>query len=313
MMITKQTKLDLIRRLSAVAMMALMVSHAEAATLKTEALIAGSNVTVGDLFEGVVQHGDYALAPAPQPGKPLVLRAHDLTRVAETFNIDWRPQTGHEQVVLKSTAEPVGRDELLKALQIAAADMNTELQLPDHLNLTANGTPRVENLSVDDQRQTFTARVALPQADGTARVETVTGRAFTLVQVPVLKTALQAGDMIGTADVEYVTRRRDMIPGDTLLDTGRIVGMTPRRGARLGQPLQANDLESPMMVKKGQTVTLSLKNGAIALSLQGKAMQNGGEGDVVRVLNPASNQVVEGVVSGFQTVSVTPPAAVLMN
>jgi flagella basal body P-ring formation protein FlgA len=62
------------------------------------------------------------------------------------------------------------------------------------------------------------------------------------------------------------------------------------------------------MVKKGEMVTLTLRNSKLALTLQGKALQGGAEGDVVRVLNTASNQVVEGIVTGPQTVSVKAPS-----
>lgn len=305
-------------KLLAVAMMALMVSHAEAATLHSEALVSGPNLTVGDLFTDAGIHADYALAPAPAPGKTLVLRSADLTRVASTFGIDWQPQTGLEQTVVKSAREAIDRAELKKALQVAAGEANIELQLPEVLNnlyvpTGAAGSFAVENINIDDSRQSFSARVSLPDGAGGQRVENINGRAFRVINVPVLKEAMKGGDVIGVGDVEYVALRRDMVPADTLLDAAQLIGMSPRRTAAAGKALQANDLDAPMLVRKGQLVTVTLKNGAIALSLQGRAMQNGGSGDMVRILNTSSNQVVEGIVTGEQTVSVTPPAKVLMN
>ncbi len=305
-------------KLLAVAMMALMVSHAEAATLKSEALVAGANLTVGDLFDDAGQHASYALAPAPAPGKSMILRVRDLARVADTFGIDWQPQTGLEQVTVKSARESIDRAELLKALTAAAGDAQVDLQLPDHLNNFAvpagrAGELAVETISIDDTRQAFTARIALPAADGSQRIETLTGRAFRLIDVPVLKSAMKGGDVIGNADIEYVRLRRDMVPADALLNAEQLVGMTPRRTAPAGKALQAIDLDAPMLVRKGQLVTVTLKNGPIALSLQGRAMQNGSEGDTVRILNTASNQMVEGVVSGMQTVTVAPPVKALLN
>lgn len=314
----EKTTITFKHKLLAVAMMALMVSHAEAATLKSEALVQGANLTVGDLFDGAGPHADYALAPAPAPGKTMVLRVRDLTRVAETFNIDWQPQTGLEQVTITSARDAVDRAELLGALKAAAGDANVDLQLPDHLNNFTVPSGRagemvVETISIDDTKQSFTARVALPAVDGGQRVETLTGRAFRLIEVPVLKSAMKSGDIIAQADVEYLRLRRDVVPADTLLNVDQLVGMTPRRTAAAGKALQAIDLDAPMLVRKGQLVTVTLKNGPIALSLQGRAMQNGGQGDAVRILNTSSNQVVEGVVTGSQTVSVTPPVKALLN
>lgn len=307
------SKISLKHRLLAVALMAMIMSHAEAATLKTEVTLDG-NLTVGDLFDGAGEHAGYVLAPPPAPGKTMVLRAHDLTRVATAFGIDWAPQTGFEQVLLKSARQAVGREDLLALLRQSLGDDGIDLQLPETLPVLAVGDgkrPAVESISVDQDRETFTARLSLPQSQGGPLFETVTGRAFSQVEIPVLKNAMAAGDMIGSADIEYVTRRANSIPADTIVDASRLIGMTPRRTAAAGRPLQPIDLKSPTMVKKGQLVTLTLKNGPIALSLQGRALQNGGAGDAVRVLNPASNQVVEGTVSGFQTVEVAPPSRAL--
>ena len=313
-----KTTITFKHKLLAVAMMALMVSHAEAATLKSEALVQGANLTVGDLFDDAGRHAEYALAPAPAPGKTMILRVRDLTRVASTFGIDWQPETGLEQITISSARQSIDRAELLKALNLAAGDIQVDLQLPDHLNNFAvpagrAGELAVETISIDDTKQSFTARVALPTADGGQRVETLTGRAFRLIEVPVLKSAMKSGDLIGNADIEYLRLRRDVVPADTLLNAEQLIGKTPRRTAAAGKALQAMDLDAPMLVRKGQLVTVTLKNGPIALSLQGRAMQNGGQGDAVRILNTSSNQVVEGVVTGNQTVAVEPPVKALLN
>ena len=44
--------------------------------------------------------------------------------------------------------------------------------------------------------------------------------------------------------------------------------------------------------------------GGIMLSAQGKALENGGLGDTVRVMNIQSKSVVQGTVTGPETVSI---------
>lgn len=314
----RKPTLPLTHRMLAVAMLAMMVSHAQAATLKSEAVVAGSNLTVGDVFDGAGTYAGYALAPAPAPGKTVVLRAADLSRVATTFGLDWKPASGLEQIAVKSAREAVDRAALLAALTTAAADANIELQLPESLGqlFTPAGQSAditVESISIDDRRQTFSARIAVPTADGVSRIQQISGRAFAQVDVPVLKTALKTGDIISDADIDYIKRRKGSVPADTLMTADALIGHTPRRMASAGQPLQSNDLELPTLVKKGQLVTVTLKSGVIALSLQGRAMQSGSTGDMVRILNTASNQVIEATVTGAQTVAVTPPSATLLN
>lgn len=309
---------DVVRQGLAVAMMALLVSHAEAATLRTDVVLTGPHLTVGDLFDGVTRHADYALAPAPAAGKSMTIPARDLQRVADTFGLQWRAATGFEQATVRSAQEILTRADITTLLEEAVAGKDMELQLTTSLPALSvpagmEAAVTIEDLVIDRSRQSFTARIVLPTAAGAERVETLSGRAYQMVRVPVLKSALRAGDLIGAADLEHIRVRQAALPGDTLIDESRLVGMAVRRGATVGQPLQANDVEAPVMVRKGQGVTVTLRNGAVALTLQGRAMQNGSAGDTIRILNNASNRVIEGVVTGFQTADVQPPSAALLN
>ena len=69
----------------------------------------------------------------------------------------------------------------------------------------------------------------------------------------------------------------------------------------------AGDVAAPQVVKKGDTVTVTLKTNALNLTMQGRALQNGAEGDTVRIINTASNRTVDAIVTGPQTVTVTTP------
>lgn len=296
------------RLLLAVAMAALLVSHAEAATLKREVEVTGDVITVGDLFDGVTAHADYVLAQAPKPGDVLRLPAHDLKRVSDTFNLGWQPASQLDQAVVRSAAVTLERQMVIDALASRLSEdfpaERFDIQLPQKMPAFAREaitSLEVESLKADLERQTFEARLT---AGNQSHV--INGRVFSLVSVPVLKTAFKSGDLISGVDIEYADLRKSVLPADVLLDAEQLIGLTPRRAAMAGKPLQASDLEAPVMVKKGQTVTLQLKSGSLSLSLQGKAMQNGAEGDTVRVLNTASNQVVEGTVSGFQKIDVRP-------
>ena len=57
---------------------------------------------------------------------------------------------------------------------------------------------------------------------------------------------------------------------------------------------------------KGKIITLNFTKGGIMLSAKGKALENGGLGDTVRVMNTQSKSVVQGTVTGPETVSIVP-------
>lgn len=72
------------------------------------------------------------------------------------------------------------------------------------------------------------------------------------------------------------------------------------------QPLPPDDVRTQVMVAKGKFVTIGFTKGGIMLSAQGKALENGGLGDTVRVQNMQSKSVVQGIVTGPETVTVSP-------
>jgi flagella basal body P-ring formation protein FlgA len=49
----------------------------------------------------------------------------------------------------------------------------------------------------------------------------------------------------------------------------------------------------------------------ITLTARGKALESGGEGDIINVLNPQSKRTVQGVIIGPGRVDISPPRPVV--
>jgi flagella basal body P-ring formation protein FlgA len=63
-------------------------------------------------------------------------------------------------------------------------------------------------------------------------------------------------------------------------------------------------VEVPLVVHRGSLVTIVLDTPSLHLSAEGKAMDNGGIGAVIRVANSKSSRVIDAVVAGPGTVTV---------
>jgi flagella basal body P-ring formation protein FlgA len=92
--------------------------------------------------------------------------------------------------------------------------------------------------------------------------------------------------------------------------------MQARRQLRVGQAIRTADLVKPDLVQRDQNVILIYEAPGIYLTMRGKALENGTEGDVVNVLNLQSKRTVVGTVVGRGQVAITvatprlpPPAA----
>lgn len=160
---------------------------------------------------------------------------------------------------------------------------------------------KIAHLSYNPGNQTFHATLAVRNDLGNQEQATVTGSAMTVVDVPALTHDLVAGETVslaslGTAEVPAARLSSSMISSpDTL------VGQVARRNVRANSPLFAFDFSKPVLVKKGDLVTISVDIPGIQLSAQGQAMANAGKGDVISIMNTTSRRMVEARVTGAGT------------
>lgn len=115
---------------------------------------------------------------------------------------------------------------------------------------------------------------------------------------------------IGTSEV---LRRSDIsqqriqvreIPPGALDDAELFIGMQATRSLAAGTVLRRDHLEAVPLVQKGQRVQIVLETAFLRLVAPGECLEGGGSGELVRVLNLSSRQVVNGCVRDPQTVQV---------
>lgn len=125
--------------------------------------------------------------------------------------------------------------------------------------------------------------------------------------MPVLRRRVRPGDIITADDIEWRTQRSDRIPPQALLDSSELVGLTPRRVLRAGEPVRAGSLRPPVLVAKNSLVTLRLATERMVLTAQGRALEDGGHKQVIRVINTQSKVIVSGIVTAEGAVTVAQP------
>lgn len=104
-------------------------------------------------------------------------------------------------------------------------------------------------------------------------------------------------------DAQVTIERRDISNiADPVANTQEVVGKMSHRMLRPGDILRAGQLVSPILVKRGDAVTMIARVEGIEVSTAGEAMDAGGEGAIVRVRNVGSGQVVRMRVAGPGTV-----------
>jgi flagellar basal body P-ring formation protein FlgA len=131
-----------------------------------------------------------------------------------------------------------------------------------------------------------------------------TGTAIETVEASVLARDVERNEVLKASDV-VVERRPKVAVGTDGATRDRAVGMQARHAMRAGQALRVADLVKPDLVQRDQTVTLIYQSAGLYLTIRGKALDNGTEGDVVNVVNLQSKRTVSGTVIGRGQVSIS--------
>jgi flagella basal body P-ring formation protein FlgA len=295
---------------------------AEAATLRTDTTISGDTIRLGDLFDDVMGKEDQPVGRAPAPGRRATYDATYLLRIASYHQVSWRPGSQFDRAVVTRTSSVVNAAMVRGAVEAELAaradadrldiDLDNKL-LEVHLPADQPATMKLESITFDQVQGRFSAVLVAP-AEGNEQTRTaITGRAAALVEVPVLTRRVKPGEVIAASDIGYMEVRLNRMSAELLRDTADLIGQTPRRLITANTPVRTRDLQQPQVVTKGSLVTMVLQHRSMTLTAQGKALEAGSDGQVIRVVNTMSNRTVEAVVTGPNQVSVGKPVATALN
>lgn len=287
---------------------------AEAATLRAMVSLTGGVVRLSDLFDDAGPNAERVLGPAPPAGTRITVAARQLAAIARQYGVAWQPLSADDQVVLERPARSMARTEIVDALRAALVEAGAGADCAVALNNFATPSvpvdtdihPMVEQIDFDAATSHFTAIVGLSAAGVPPQHVHVSGHAWPMVDVPVAAARITPGTPIRTTDLRMQRMRADQLQGDVVRDPAEAAGMTLHRTVLGGQPLLRTDLVRPPLVARGAPVRMTLDQPGISLTLQGTAMQDGGMGALVRVLNPTSHAVLDAEVIGPQMVRITP-------
>ncbi|MAZ76535.1 MAG: flagella basal body P-ring formation protein FlgA [Micavibrio sp.] len=286
---------------------------ATAANLKDMSIVTTDNIMLKDLFDGVGRNANYVIGPAPQPGEDMVLNARTLYRIALAMDLPWRPKTSGENIIIRREATIVSFGEIEQTLKTALEKHG----LQGRYNLTLNGgnksiilpkeAPKnveVSEIDFNTARNKFTATVVAPSVDNPIKKIILNGSVERLIQIPVLRTPLRNGMIIGRNDIEWIDIPEANLQHDTLFKEEDVIGLTPRRITYAGKPILTKELQRPQIVTRGETVTIFFKEGPLVLTAKGKSLQNGAKGDLVRITNLKSSKQIDAVVTAQNEVIV---------
>lgn len=252
------------------------MESAEAAQLRTEAVVDGPSLTLGDLFGGLESDvADRAVAPAPAEGSTVELGSDWLARVARAHAIDWSPSAERTGILVRHPTS---------AERAAAAEALAD-DLAEFIAANQASVPVAEPVAPEPEGVVI--EVAEP------------------LEMPVVTRVVRPGETIAMRDIVWVEVNDSRRIYDFVQDVDELVGMAARRTIGPDQPIRYADLTLPIIVEKGDAVTMVVEHGAMTITARGRALDDGALNDVIRVMNTDSSRTIDATVAGSGRVAVT--------
>jgi flagella basal body P-ring formation protein FlgA len=129
--------------------------------------------------------------------------------------------------------------------------------------------------------QQFTVQMQKHGDNGQPICVRVEAEVSPLYRAVVLKRSLPRGSLISESDL--ILKSSEQPKGDFFTDIKEVAGMETTGTVRENSVLTFGMVKKPTWVHKGDTITVRVQNGGIFVRTEGKALQDGVEGDTISV------------------------------
>ena len=275
------------------------------ARLKPQATVAGDIVRIGDLIENAGVAANTPIFRAPDLGQTGAVPMRAVLDAVRPYGLIAVDARGISEVSVTRTSRAIAIDEI-EARIVQALTARYRLGKADDVKLSFDRELRAIQLEANAGADLSLARFAYEPSSrrfdvtfelAGGRAWRYTGTAVETVEVAVPSRALARGELIKASDIAIERRPRTEFTSEPPAPVTETLGRAARRALRAGQALRNADLMKPELVQRGEMVTLHYEVPGIAITMRGKALEAGTEGDTVNVLNEHSKRTIQGTVT----------------
>jgi flagella basal body P-ring formation protein FlgA len=279
-------------------------------TLRSEAIVTGDIVRIGDLVENAGIVASVPVFRAPDLGSTGTVPIDAVTEALRAHALIGLDTAGLSEVVVIRASRTIPAKDVEDSVA-SALSKQFGLGEPKNIAVTferelraiqvepsAKGALRVERINFDAHSGRFDAVLEIPTGAAHRGMLRLFGRAAATVDVVTVLRPIDRGAVLKDDDVLVERHPRAEIGRDIVTDRDQAIGFAARANLQPGRPLRAADLMKPELVQRNETVMLVYEVPGIVLTVRGKAVDGGAEGDVISVLNEQTKRTVQGVVVG---------------
>jgi flagella basal body P-ring formation protein FlgA len=276
--------------------------------LRAEAVVTSDIVRIGDLIDNAGIIAKVPIFRAPDLGFTGTVSADDVATAVRAHALYGLDTNGLSEVKVTRAARSIPAKDI-EALVAQALSQQYDLGSTKDITITfdrevrsmfvdptAKGDPRVAQIDYNARRGTFDATLDLPVGTTSRGTLHITGRALATVDVVTIARAVERGTVIKESDVMIDRRPRTELTRDTITDRKQAIGLAARTALQAGHLLHTAELMKPEVVQRNDYVMLAFEVPGIKLTVRGKAVEGGAEGDTIAVLNEQTKRTIQGVI-----------------
>lgn len=287
-----------------------------APSLRANVVVTADIVRIGDVIDNAGPAASIAIYRAPDLGTTGTLPVAQIINTLRNHRVIGVDTRDLRQISVTRQARSLELTDIEQALARAlerrnglgdAANISVTFdRAPGDIRLDAANSGALNPVAVRYEPRTtrFDVTFEISNETGVAPAKLrFTGTAIETVEAAVLARGVERNDVLKSSDV-MTERRPKAEVGADVLTRDRAIGMQARRQIRGGTALKSADVAKPDLVQRDQGVTIIYETAGLYLTVLGKALDNGTEGDVVNVLNLQSKRTVSAVVVGRGRVAI---------
>jgi flagella basal body P-ring formation protein FlgA len=289
--------------------------------------VSGDLVRIGDLVDNAGPAASVAVFRAPDLGHTGAIQVERLADVLKSHDVAGLDTGGLSEVIVTRLSRVITAKDIEERIARAVSGQHgfgdarnlsigfdRELR-PLHVEASATADLVIARINVEARGGRFDISLGLPGSIAAKRLPLrFTGTVIETVEAAILTRAVARGDTIRESDLTVERRPKAEVAGDPI-GAEQAVGLSAKRPLRAGYALRAADLMKADVITRNEAVTIVYEAPGILLTVRGKALEAGAEGDLISVLNIQSNRTVHATVSGPGQVTVaatTPRVAAAM-
>jgi flagella basal body P-ring formation protein FlgA len=280
----------------------------ERPVLRSQVMTLSDIVTIGDFYSNAGMLAEKPLFRSPDMGTSGNVSATLVAERARAAGLTDAGTDGLRTVAVFRGATRFNRDQLAGLVRNTLAERNAGLdpakldirllQAPDQVlaDPKVHDPIRVDRVEWSQSNGHFTLHATVAVEIGTEPL-TLSGIATEMIDVVALLQPLRRGDILKEEDLDVIRLARNKVPAGALTEADDILGKEARTNIRANAPLARRDFQRPMLVERGEKVTVVYEMAGMKLTSRAQAMEDGAKGDVIDVRNLQSRRIVPATVS----------------